>query len=99
VQVKGIEIGLFAIDGVPYAWRNMCPHAGAPVCIGKRTGTMLPSEVFHYVYGMEEKILRCPWHGWEFDLATGRHLVVDSGAKLRGYRLTVENGQIFVLLD
>jgi nitrite reductase/ring-hydroxylating ferredoxin subunit len=24
---------------------------------------------------MEGCILRCPWHGWEFDLRTGEHLV------------------------
>jgi len=32
---------------------------------------------------MEGRILRCPWHGWEFDLATGEH-VVDPDVRLKG---------------
>lgn len=35
VEVKGIEFGIFKVNGQFYAWRNICPHAGAPVCIGK----------------------------------------------------------------
>lgn len=99
VLVKGLDIGLFAVDGVPYAWRNLCPHAGAPVCMGKRIGTTLPSEVYRYVYGKEQEVVRCPWHGWEFDLRTGKHLAAGSNTKLRGYELAVEDGNIYLLLD
>lgn len=97
VEVKGMEIGVFEVAGQYYAWRNLCPHAAAPVCEGTVCGTRLPSMVYEYKYGKDQEILRCPWHGWEFDLMTGTHLV-DSNVKLRGYEVFVEEEQIYLLL-
>lgn len=95
--VKGLEIGVFAVGDRYYAWRNMCPHGGAPVCEGVVCGTRLPSLVYEYKYGKEREILRCPWHGWEFDLLTGTHLV-DESVKLRGYRVEEEDGELYLVL-
>ncbi|NOU94703.1 Rieske 2Fe-2S domain-containing protein [Paenibacillus sp. LMG 31456] len=82
VKVKNSEFGIYKVKGEYYAWRNACPHFGAPVCKGVITGTRLPSKVYEYELGRENEIVRCPWHGWEFDLITGEHLV-DPGNKLR----------------
>ncbi|BCM88305.1 hypothetical protein IAD21_00136 [Abditibacteriota bacterium] len=81
---KEIEIGVFNVGGRMVAYRNVCPHAGAPVCVGKVCGTSLPSQVGEYILAREGEILRCPWHGWEFDLLNGQHLV-DEKMKLRAY--------------
>lgn len=89
VEVKGIQYGIFQVNGQFYAWRNVCPHAGAPVCEGRICGTRLPSLVYEYTYGRDNEILRCPWHGWEFDLTTGEHLV-DPDTKLRRGQLELE---------
>ncbi|HEY1792180.1 MAG TPA: Rieske (2Fe-2S) protein [Opitutaceae bacterium] len=86
VKAGGIEIGLFNAGGEIRAYRNVCPHAGAPVCLGRVGGTSLPSDVYEYKYGMEGCILRCPWHGWEFDLQTGQHLV-DPDTRLKEVRV------------
>ena len=90
VKVKGIEFGIFRVDGQFYAWRNVCPHFGAPVCQGTIVGTRMPSKVYEYKYGRDNEILRCPWHGWEFDLKTGEHLV-DPAVKLKQVKLADEN--------
>jgi nitrite reductase (NADH) small subunit len=97
VTVKGMEIGIYEVAGKYYAWRNVCPHAAAPVCEGKVTGTRLPSDVYEYICGRDQEILRCPWHGWEFDLLTGKHLA-DEKVKLRGFEVVVEDGEICVLI-
>ncbi|MDR6555355.1 Rieske 2Fe-2S domain-containing protein [Paenibacillus qinlingensis] len=97
VEVKGMEIGIFSVDGHFYAWRNVCPHAAAPVCEGTVCGTRLPSMVYEYIHGRDQEILRCPWHGWEFDLKTGIHLV-EGGVKLRGYDLEVDGDHIYMLI-
>lgn len=81
---KEIEIGVFNVGGQLVAYRNVCPHAGAPVCQGKICSTTLPSQVGEYILAREGEILRCPWHGWEFDLLTGAHLVNEK-MKLRAY--------------
>ena len=81
---KEIELGVFNVGGEFYAYRNVCPHAGAPVCVGKTCGTTAPGAVSEFNLVREGEIVRCPWHGWEFDLKTGEHLV-DEKMKLRAY--------------
>ncbi|MGG0717413.1 Rieske (2Fe-2S) protein [Robertmurraya massiliosenegalensis] len=95
VNVNGQEVGIFYVDGEFYAWRNFCPHFAAPICEGKITGTRLTSDVYEYNYGKDGQIIRCPWHGWEFDLKTGEHLV-DVTVKLRGVPLEIDETHIYV---
>ena len=89
VTVGKIQLGVFNVGGNFFAYRSVCPHAGAPVCTGKISGTTLPSAVYEYAYGLEGRILRCPWHGWEFDLRTGEHLV-DPATKLKRIETKLE---------
>ncbi len=89
VTVGKIQLGIFNVAGKFFAYRNVCPHGGAPVCTGKISGTTLPSLVYEYDYGHQGCILRCPWHGWEFDLRTGRHLV-DEGTRLKRIDVQLE---------
>lgn len=96
VNAGGISIGVFMVNGVYHAYRNVCPHAGAPVCLGKIGGTTLASPIYEYHYGRDDQILRCPWHGWEFDLTTGAHLV-DPSMTLRSYPVEVVDGVVYVL--
>jgi nitrite reductase (NADH) small subunit len=88
IVVQGkVSVGVFNVGGAYHAFRNVCPHGGAPVCEGPVSGTTLPSPVYEYNTGRAGCILRCPWHGWEFDLTTGEHLV-DPDTRLK--RIPVE---------
>ncbi|MGG1515417.1 Rieske (2Fe-2S) protein [Paenibacillus oryzisoli] len=98
VEVKGMELGIFHIGDKWYAWRNVCPHAAAPVCEGVVCGTRMPSLVYEYAYGKDREVLRCPWHGWEFDLLTGKHLAEEDGVRLRGFEVRIINDEIFVAI-
>ena len=86
VEIDGRSIGVFNVGGDLYAIRNPCPHRGAPLCEGTIGGTMLPSDPHTYVYGLEDRLLRCPWHGWEIELATGRPRWNDRPGRARIYR-------------
>jgi 3-phenylpropionate/trans-cinnamate dioxygenase ferredoxin subunit len=95
VDVDGRSIGIFNIDGRAFrAIRNVCPHHGGPLCLGELTGTMLPSEPNEYSWGMEEGVLRCPWHGYEFDLETGRTIYDPDDLRAKVYPVTVEDGSV-----
>jgi nitrite reductase (NADH) small subunit len=50
-------LALFNINGTFYAMDGICPHSGGPLGKGQLTGCMVT----------------CPWHGWQFDVTTGRH--------------------------
>jgi nitrite reductase (NADH) small subunit len=95
VRVAGRTIGVFNVAGQFYAIKNSCIHEGAPVCLGEVTGTFLPSPPGEYHYGLEGRILRCPWHGWEFHIATGQS-VFDPAVALTTYPVKVEEGQLVV---
>lgn len=95
-SVAGRSIGLIRADGAVYAVRNVCPHKRAPICRGTFRGTMLPSDPDSFIFGMEEQVLRCPWHGWEFDLTTGKTLCGDEQKKLTLYPITIKENEIFV---
>ncbi len=90
VEVRGRSIGVFNVDGAYYALRNTCPHQGGPLCQGTLTGTMIPSEPGNYVYGMENRVLRCPWHCWEFDITTGKMIFVPDPLRVKTYEVGVE---------
>ena len=71
VTVKGREIGLFNVKGEFYALANRCPHAGGALCDGEIAGLRSPRGRATTVVRQGE-FLRCPWHGWEFEIATGQ---------------------------
>jgi 3-phenylpropionate/trans-cinnamate dioxygenase ferredoxin subunit len=84
-------IGVFNIDGRLHALRNHCPHQGAPLCLGMISGTTIPGEPYEYVYGRENEIITCPWHGWEFEIATGKSIFNPHRVRVRSYEVTVEH--------
>jgi nitrite reductase/ring-hydroxylating ferredoxin subunit len=85
VRVGGVELGVFQLPGGFKAYRNFCPHAGGPVC----TGPTFQAE--------DSLLIVCPWHGWQFDLATGETLSGASpGRALQSYAVEVADSQVYV---
>ena len=90
MTVGSRSIGVFNVSGRYYALRNACPHQGAPLCRGSVTGTTLPGPPGCYDYAREGEIVRCPWHGWEFDITTGRSVFNPHKVRVRAYPVAVE---------
>ncbi|NBD24712.1 Rieske (2Fe-2S) protein [Paenibacillus glycinis] len=88
--LEGRPIGVFNVNDTYYALKNSCPHQGAPLCVGTVTGMTLPSAPGEYAYGREGEILICPWHGWEFDLTTGKSVFDPHKCLVKTYDVTVE---------
>ena len=95
VTIARQSIGIFNVKGQFYALKNSCIHDQAPVCLGEISGAYLPSEFGEYVWGKEGQILRCPWHGWEFDITNGASIFRPE-AKLTTYPVTIVGDRIMV---
>ncbi len=91
VEAEGRSIGVFNVHGDFFAIRNSCPHQAAPLCLGSIKGMTMPSKPGEYIWSREGEILRCPWHGWEFDITTGRSIFNPHRTRVKAYDVTVED--------
>lgn len=76
-EVGEFWIAIFNLAGTYHATDNACPHRGASLANG----------------AVEGGKVTCPWHGWEFDIATGNMWKSEG---VRVYPLRVEGGEIWV---
>lgn len=90
VVVAGRSLGIFNIGGSFFALLNSCPHQGAPLCSGKLTGFLAAKIPGQYTYTRRGEVIRCPWHGWEFDIVTGKSFFNPLHIRTRRYQVTVE---------
>jgi len=79
--VAGRMVALANVAGTYHALDGLCPHQGGPLGTGVLCGT----------------VLTCPWHGWQFDVVTGRHQISPT-VRQTVYDVRVADGRIFVRL-
>lgn len=95
VEVDGIEIAVFNVDGEFYALNNRCPHQRAPLCkVGEKkiNGEKCWDEDRGAV--TDAPAIACPWHLWEISLETGKHET--SGKRVAVFEVKVEGGDVLV---
>ena len=98
VDLAGHRVGVYRVDGDFFALADRCPHRGAPLCSS--------GEVVNAVEGVGEErrvtraaaLVRCPWHKWDFDIASGR-CEVDARLRVRRYPVRIEGEELVVRLD
>ena len=93
VTVQGREIGVFNVGGEHFALINRCPHEGAPLCRGVLVGLAESDRPGQFRLVRQGEMLRCPWHGWEFDIRTGQSWCDPHTVRARSYAVTVEPGE------
>lgn len=94
-RVGGREVGVVRDpgSGALHGIRNRCPHHGGPLCLGRVQERQAGAPGRYEL--TRRSVLRCPWHGWEFDLATGRCLD-DPEMRAAVYPARVEGGRVLV---
>ena len=97
VDVGGHRVGVYRVAGRLHALADRCPHRGAGLCSG-RIATPIELAAGEVTIGAPNSIVRCPWHKWEFEIATGRCLV-DPRLRARRYAVRVEGDDLVVTLD
>ena len=60
-SVGRYEVAVFNVAGELFALENSCPHQGGPLADG----------------WLEDSLLTCPWHGWCFNVRTGKMTLGD----------------------
>ena len=93
VEVLGRSIGVFNVEGEFFALRNRCPHQGGPLCAGRLFGVLLPGQPGEYHFTRPGELLRCPWHGWEYDIRTGQSWFDPLQTRVRAYEVSVASGE------
>jgi nitrite reductase/ring-hydroxylating ferredoxin subunit len=81
VQAGRLTIAVFRIGHEFFAVTNACPHKGASLCRGELL--------------IEDKIVRCPWHHWNWRLKDGR-LESDPRQSLRTYEVAIDGDEVIV---
>ncbi|MGE3268906.1 MAG: Rieske (2Fe-2S) protein [Chloroflexota bacterium] len=96
ITVQGREIGVFNVNGEFFAVLNRCPHQGGPLCSGRQTGFLVAPMPGEYQMSRPGEVIRCPWHGWEFDLRTGQSWCEPATVRVRRYDVSVQSGETLV---
>ena len=81
VVLEDRVVALYRVGDSFYAMDGVCPHAGGPLGEGHLSGTRVT----------------CPWHGWQFDVTTGRHCLTPNIVH-ETFPVVVENGEVYVEL-
>ena len=96
IDIKGRQIAVFNIKGEFFSLANRCPHQGGSLCEGRLTGLVEAKEPGEYRYSRQGEIIRCPWHGWEFDVRTGKSWCDPTRIRARQFSVSVAPGAALV---
>jgi nitrite reductase/ring-hydroxylating ferredoxin subunit len=99
VQVGRRAIAVFNVDGEFHALRDVCPHKGAALSAGTVVRSVTADQPGCYAYDASRVLVRCPWHGWEFDLVTGQSWCDPVRQRTRPYPVSIEPGSALAVLQ
>ncbi len=81
VELDGIRIAIFNLDGAYYAIEDVCTHDGGPLVDGE------------ILKGCQ---VQCPRHGARFDIRSGAALSMPAFEPTPTYEVQVDGGEIYV---
>ena len=82
-EAEGQTIALFNVDGTFYAIDNTCTHKGGPLGEGALVGDQVT----------------CPWHGAQFNVASGSVLGPPARSNVKSFVVTIEGSDVLIELD
>lgn len=102
VNLEGRPIGVFNVGGRYFALHNRCAHQRGPLCEGilfpRHSATVDANRRTVEFLDHDNPVLCCPWHGWEYDLESGRCLA-DETRGVRTYPVRVDGGEVIVSIE
>jgi nitrite reductase/ring-hydroxylating ferredoxin subunit len=82
-DADGLPIGVAHAGGTFYAFSDSCRHEGGPLSAGV----------------LIEHSVTCPWHGWAYDIRSGKSLVPPVGLRIATYPVELDGNDLYVLID
>jgi naphthalene 1,2-dioxygenase ferredoxin component len=82
VEVQGLDIALYSVDGEIFATSNTCTHGRARLCNGFLEGHEIES----------------PLHQGKFDVRSGKAMCAPVTEDLRSYPVKIEGGRVYLSL-
>jgi nitrite reductase/ring-hydroxylating ferredoxin subunit len=76
------DVALFNVGGSFHATQGNCLHLGGPLGEGR----------------LDDCVVTCPWHGWQYDVRTGEN-EFDRALVLETFDVVVEDGDVKVVLS
>jgi 3-phenylpropionate/trans-cinnamate dioxygenase ferredoxin subunit len=99
VTIGRHRVGIMRVGDEIYALADRCPHRGAPLCSAGEIVTGIERRSDGTLeLGPEGTLIRCPWHKWDFEIATGR-CPVDDRKRVRAYTVARDGDDVIVSLD
>jgi nitrite reductase/ring-hydroxylating ferredoxin subunit len=82
-EVDGLPIALANVGGTIYAFSDSCRHEGGPLSAGV----------------LIEDTVTCPWHGWTYNVRTGKAIVPPVGIRIPTYAVEIQGEDVFVVIE
>jgi 3-phenylpropionate/trans-cinnamate dioxygenase ferredoxin subunit len=89
VDAGGRKIVVFNLGGEFFALNNRCPHRGGSLAHGIQTAVVESTVPGEYICSRPGEMVKCPWHGWEFDIRTGKSWCDPARLRIRQYKVAV----------
>ncbi len=83
IEVEGVSLALFNVDGTYFAIANACTHVGGPLGEGALIGEQVT----------------CPLHGAQFDVTCGKVLSGPARGDAKSYPVSLEGNDVLVELE
>ena len=83
VTAQGRPLAVFNVGGELRAIENICPHAGMPLAEGE----------------IEGKVLTCPFHGFAFDIDTGKNVEFEDDEPVTRFPVKVRDGDEKIVVE
>jgi len=89
------EVGIVRWSGAFYAIGTICTHQGGRLCLGVLSARLTAGRPGEMLVDDAAPVIACPWHGWEFDVASGK-AIWDPTIHIRTFPVRVTNGRVMV---
>ncbi|HEY8596666.1 MAG TPA: Rieske (2Fe-2S) protein [Devosiaceae bacterium] len=93
VEADGKPIALFRLGGEYFAILDRCPHLGGSLSAGMQVGLIEADEPGAVTMSRPGEFVRCPWHGWEFDIRSGKSYCDPERFKARDFAVHCLTGR------